>query len=144
MLAILASGDELVDVEQFDQVKAGRKIVSSNSYSLAAAVIEAGGVPVPLGTVRDDPAALKARLSSIDCDVLVTSGGVSVGAFDYTRPVLDELGLTPRFWRVKIRPGGPMAFGLLGAKPWFGLPGNPVSVLVTFEVFVRPALRRRA
>lgn len=141
-VAVLASGDELVALEQFDDVLAGSKIVSSNSYSIAAAVIEAGGEPIPLGVVKDDPAAIRARLTNMDCDLLITSGGVSVGAFDYTRPVLADLGLVSRFWRVRIRPGGPMGFGVLRGVPWLGLPGNPVSALVTFELFARPAIRR--
>jgi molybdopterin molybdotransferase len=141
-VAVLASGDELVDVDRFDEVLAGRKIVTSNSYSTAAAVLEAGGTPVPLGVVRDDPASLRDRLKDLSCDLLVTTGGVSVGAFDYTRPVLTELGLEPRFWRLKIRPGGPVGFGVLRGIPWLGLPGNPVSTLVTFELLARPAIRR--
>jgi molybdopterin molybdotransferase len=141
-VAVLASGDELVDVDHFDDVLAGRKIVTSNSYSLSAAVREAGGVPVSLGTVRDDPAMMRERLAGLDCDLLITTGGVSVGAFDFTRPVLAELGLVPRFWRVRIRPGGPVGFGVLRGVPWLGLPGNPVSALVTFELFARPAIRR--
>jgi molybdopterin molybdotransferase len=78
----------------------------------------------------------------VDCDLLITTGGVSVGAFDYTRPVLAELGLDARFWRVRIRPGAPVGFGLLGGVPWLGLPGNPVSTLVTFELLARPAIRK--
>ena len=74
--------------------------------------------------------------------MILTSGGVSVGTFDFTREVLRELGATMRFWRVKIRPGGPMGFGVLGNTPWLGLPGNPVSAMVTFELFARPAIRR--
>ncbi len=141
-VAILASGDELVDVDRFDEVLAGAKIVTSNSYSLEAAVREAGAEPVPLGTVGDDPVALRERLTGTDCDLLITTGGVSVGAFDYTRSVLAELGATMRFWRVRIRPGAPLGFGLLRGTPWLGLPGNPVSTLVTFELFARPAIRR--
>ncbi len=140
-VAVLASGDELVDVERFSEVTAGRKIVSSNSYSVTAAVVEAGAVPVSLGVVKDDPAELRSRLKDLDCDLLITTGGVSVGAFDFTRPVLAELGLVARFWRARIRPGGPVAFGLLRGIPWLGLPGNPVSTLVTFELFARPAIR---
>ncbi|HEX7939958.1 MAG TPA: gephyrin-like molybdotransferase Glp [Gemmatimonadaceae bacterium] len=141
-VAVLASGDELVDVERFDEVLAGKKIVTSNSHSVAAAVIEAGAAPVSLGTVSDDPAALRERLAGLACDLLITTGGVSVGAFDFTRPVLGELGLEQRFWRVRMRPGGPVGFGLLRGIPWLGLPGNPVSTLVTFELFARPAIRR--
>lgn len=143
-VAVLASGDELVDVDRFDDVLAGAKIVTSNSYALHAAIQEAGGIPVPLGVVGDDPVALRERLlaGGEDCDLLITSGGVSVGAFDYTRDVLSELGVTMRFWRVRMRPGAPVGFGMLRGTPWLGLPGNPVSSLVTFELFARPALRK--
>jgi molybdopterin molybdotransferase len=141
-VAVLASGDELVDVDRFDEVLGGVKIVSSNSYSLEAAVREAGAEPVSLGTVGDDPVALRERLARIDSDLLITTGGVSVGAFDFTRGVLAELGVEQRFWRVRMRPGAPVGFGLLRGTPWLGLPGNPVSTLVTFELFARPAIRR--
>lgn len=141
-VAILASGDELVDVDRFDEVKAGRRIVTSNSYSLIAAVADAGGVPVSLGHVGDDPAAIRERLSSADGDLLLTTGGVSVGEFDHTRSVLAELGAQHRFWRIRIRPGAPMGFGVYRDRPWLGLPGNPVSTLVTFELFARPAIRK--
>lgn len=141
-VAILASGDELVDVDEFDAVLAGERIVTSNSYSLDAAVREAGAEPVSLGTVGDDPAAIKLKLSDCRCDLLLTTGGVSVGEFDYTRSVVSELGATQRFWRVRIRPGAPVGYGLLKETPWLGLPGNPVSTLVTFELFARPAIRK--
>lgn len=143
-VAVLASGDELVDVDRFDEVLSGgsAKIVSSNSYSLDAAVRQTGATPVSLGTVGDDPVALRERLESCDCDFLLTTGGVSVGAFDFTRGVLAELGVTLRFWRVRIRPGAPVGFGMLRGTPWLGLPGNPVSTLVTFELFARPAIRK--
>jgi molybdopterin molybdotransferase len=141
-VAVLASGDELVDVDRFDEVLRGAKIVTSNSYTLDAAVRQAGAEPVSLGTVGDDPVALRERLTGCDCDLLLTTGGVSVGAFDFTRSVLAELGVTLRFWRVRIRPGAPVGFGLLHGTPWLGLPGNPVSTLVTFELFARPAIRK--
>jgi molybdopterin molybdotransferase len=141
-VAVLASGDELVEVHQFDEVMAGTRIVSSNSYTLEAAVRQAGGNPISLGLVGDDPVALKQRLEKCDCDLLITTGGVSVGAYDFTRQVLTELGLAPRFWRVRIRPGAPLGFGRLRGTPWLGLPGNPVSALVTFELFARPAIRK--
>jgi molybdopterin molybdotransferase len=141
-VAILTSGDELVDVDQFAEVLAGRRIVSSNGYTMEGAVREAGGLPIPLGIVGDDPAAIRARLEGLDCDLLLTTGGVSVGAFDFTRQVLEQLGARLSFWRVRIRPGAPIGFGMLGSTPWLGLPGNPVSAMVTFELFVRPALRR--
>ena len=141
-VAILTSGNELVDVDQFDEVLTGRRIINTNGYALAAAVQDAGGVPIPLGIASDDPAAIAERITGApDFDVLITSGGISVGAFDYTRDVVKRLGATLDFWRVRMRPGGPFGFGMLGTRPWFGLPGNPVSAMVTFEVFVRPALR---
>jgi molybdopterin molybdotransferase len=144
-VAVLSTGDELVDVDQFDEVLAGRRIVSSNSYTLRAAVTITGGEAIDLGICPDDRAALRASLeAALDakCDLLITSGGVSVGTFDFTREVLRELGATMRFWRVRIRPGGPLGFGLLGGVPWLGLPGNPVSAMVTFELFGRPAIRK--
>jgi molybdopterin molybdotransferase len=123
-------------------VLAGARIVSSNSYTLEAAVQRAGGIPVSLGVVGDDPVALRQRLENCECDLLLTTGGVSVGAYDFTRQVLADLGLALRFWRVRIRPGAPLGFGTLQGTPWLGLPGNPVSTLVTFELFARPAIRR--
>jgi molybdopterin molybdotransferase len=141
-VAILATGDELVPLEQFDAVRAGDRIVSSNSYSLEAAVLAAGGEPVPLGIAPDEPGALARCLRGAEgCDMVLTSGGVSVGDFDYTREVVSALGGELSLWRVKMRPGAPLGFGRLFGVPWLGLPGNPVSALVTFELFARPVLR---
>jgi molybdopterin molybdotransferase len=142
-VAVLASGDELVDVADFDAVRRGDRIVSSNSYTLRAAATAAGAEVVDLGIVGDDPAALRDRLAqSRGCDLLITSGGVSVGAFDHTKDVLRHLGAELRLWRVRIRPGAPVGFGSLHGMPWLGLPGNPVSALVTFQLFARPLIRR--
>lgn len=142
-VAILATGDELVDVDRFDEVRRGERIVTSNSYTLDAMVRRCGGVPVPLGLVRDDPDALRACLMAAPPhDLLLTSGGISMGAFDHIRRVLADLGATLDFWRVKIRPGAPLGFGRWRGVPWMGLPGNPVSTMVTCELFVRPALRK--
>ena len=144
-VAILATGDELVMLDGFDDVRARRRIVSSNSYSLEAAVRAAGGDPVPLGIAPDHPAELAKRLLAAEgCDLIVTSGGVSVGDFDYTRRVVSELGGTLSLWRVRMRPGAPLGFGRLFGVPWLGLPGNPVSALVTFELFGRPLVRALA
>jgi molybdopterin molybdotransferase len=141
-VAILATGDELVSVERFAEVRAGERIVSSNSYSLAAAVEAAGGEPVPLGIAPDEPGALARCLRGADgCDMVLTSGGVSVGDFDYTREVVAALGGELSLWRIRMRPGAPLGFGRLFGVPWLGLPGNPVSALVTFELFARPLLR---
>jgi len=142
-VGILGSGDELVDIDRFHEVLAGRKIISSNGYTLHALVRDAGGDPVNLGIAADDPASLRAHLErAAGCDLVLTSAGVSVGEFDYTREVIQSLGAEMKFWRVRMRPGAPLGFGLLGATPWIGLPGNPVSAMVTFELFVRPAVRR--
>jgi molybdopterin molybdotransferase len=144
-IAILSGGDELVEP---DGDVAGGRIVASNAYSLAAQSREAGADPVHLGIARDDPADLERLFrAGLASDVLVSSAGVSVGDRDYVRPVLEKLGCTLRFWGVKIKPGFPLCFGRFasGEGPLlFGLPGNPVSAMVTFEVFVRPALRRLA
>jgi molybdopterin molybdotransferase len=142
-VAILGSGDELVDLDRFDEALAGRKIVSSNSYSLHALVRSAGAEPVGMGIVPDDPAALRAALRAAAAyDLVVTTAGISVGAFDYTREVFASLGGDIKFWRVRMRPGAPLGFGVLEGTPWIGLPGNPVSAMVTFELFVRPVIRR--
>jgi molybdopterin molybdotransferase len=126
-------------------VLAGRRIVSSNSYSLEASVRAAGGEAIAVGIAPDDPAKLAAHLRAADgCDLILTSGGVSVGDFDYTRSVVAELGGSLSLWRVRMRPGAPIGFGRLFGVPWLGLPGNPVSALVTFELFGRPLLRTLA
>ncbi|NIN72547.1 MAG: molybdopterin molybdenumtransferase MoeA [Gemmatimonadetes bacterium] len=142
-VGILATGDELADFDELEEVHAGRRIMNSNSYALAAQVQEAGGEPVMLGIARDDPDSLRTRLeSAIGNEVLITSAGLAVGDHDYVKEVLDDLGLEFLFYRVQMRPGSPFTFGMLGAMPVFALPGNPVSAMVTFEVLVRPALRK--
>ncbi|HEY0155424.1 MAG TPA: gephyrin-like molybdotransferase Glp, partial [Longimicrobium sp.] len=146
VVAVLASGDELVPVEEFAEVQAGRRIVSSNSYSLAAALAEAGLEARVLGIAPDAPEGMREQLERArGCDALITTAGISVGEHDHVRRVMAELDTEVAFWRVRIRPGSAMAFGRVGALggiPWFGLPGNPVSTGVTFELFVRPALMR--
>jgi molybdopterin molybdotransferase len=142
-VAVLASGDELVDLDRFDEVRRGDRIVTSNSYTIGANVLAAGGEAVDLGIVRDDPASYAERMAGArDCDLLITSGGVSVGAFDFTKDVLKSLGAELHLWRVLMRPGAPLGFGTLHGMPWLGLPGNPVSAMVTFELFARPVIRR--
>ena len=144
-VAILASGDEIADVDRPEEILSGRKVGSSNTHTLAALVRRAGGVPVNLGIARDTPASMREHLErALDSDLLVTTAGVSVGEHEYLREVLRELGAEERFWRVRIRPGAPVGFGLLRQIPWIGLPGNPVSTMVTFELFVRPAIRLMA
>lgn len=137
-VAILSTGDELADLdERFSE----EKIINSNSYGIAAAVQEAGGIPFLLGIARDTPMALKEKISQgLNADVLVLSGGVSMGDYDFTKAVFRELGAEMNFWKLAIRPGQPLAFGKIQGKLAFGLPGNPVSSMVTFEQLVRPAL----
>jgi molybdopterin molybdotransferase len=147
-VAVLASGDELVPLEEFDEVRAGRRIVSTNSYALAAQLAESGMEARVLGIARDTPASLREHVArAAGCDALVTTAGISVGEHDHVMGALRAFDTEIRFWRVRIRPGSALAFGRVGAlggMPWFGLPGNPVSTLVTFELFVRPALLRMA
>ena len=148
VVAVLASGDELVELDRYDEVLAGRRIVSSNSYALAALLAESASEARILGIAADDPRSVREHLErAAGCDALITTAGISVGAHDYVRDVLLEMGLETRFWRVRMRPGSPFGFGAVGALggiPWFGLPGNPVSCMVTYELFVRPALLRMA
>ncbi len=137
-VAILSTGDELVELGE--PLAAGR-IVNSNSLSLAAAVREAGAEPVLLGIARDTVESLREKLGEgLAADALITSAGVSAGDRDLVRDVLAELGIEPRFWKVEIKPGRPTAYGLAAGTPVFSLPGNPVSTMITFEEFVRPAL----
>ncbi|MGH0032753.1 MAG: gephyrin-like molybdotransferase Glp [Myxococcota bacterium] len=143
-VAILSGGDELVEP---DGDVAGGRIVSSNSWSIAAQCRALGAVPVYLGIARDTPASIEARLrGGLAADVIVSSAGVSVGDRDFVRGVLEKLGCRLHFWGVRIKPGYPLAFGSLGDGPpgggplVFGLPGNPVSAMMTFEQFARPAL----
>jgi molybdopterin molybdotransferase len=142
-VAIISSGDELVDIDEFDEVKAARRIVSTNSYTLHALTRAAGAVPVDLGIAADTKASLRKKLeAAVDCDLIITSAGVSVGDLDHTRDVFADLGGKQRFWKVGMRPGAPLAFGMLKDIPWLGLSGNPVSAMVSFELFIRPALRK--
>jgi molybdopterin molybdotransferase len=144
-VAILGSGDEIVDVDQPEEILSGRKIASSNTHTLIALVRKAGAEPVNLGIARDTAESLRKHLEgALECDLLVTTAGISVGEHDFVRTVLDELGAQQRFWKLRMKPGAPVGFGMLGTIPWIGLPGNPVSTMVTFELFVRPAIRKMA
>jgi molybdopterin molybdotransferase len=139
-VAILSTGDELVPVE----VPLGpTNIHDSNGPALAAAVTEAGGTPLVLDPARDDADAIALRVAdgARAADILVVSGGVSVGPHDHVRGAIERDG-TLDFWRIAVQPGKPLAFGVVHGRPVVGLPGNPVSALVTFELFVRPMLRR--
>jgi molybdopterin molybdotransferase len=142
-VAFFGSGDEIADLDERDAILKGKKVASSNTYTLQAMIRWAGAEPINLGIAKDDPEDLRARIkAAFTSDLLVTTAGVSVGEHDLVRQVLDQLQLTPKFWRVEMRPGSPGGFGLIGSLPWIGLPGNPVSTMVTFELFVRPAIRK--
>lgn len=137
-VAILSTGDELVEP---GEIIGPGQITNSNAYSLAAAVQEVGGKPLLLGIARDTRDSLKAKIAEgLNADVLITSAGVSMGDRDLVCEMLAEAGVERQFWKVDIKPGRPTAFGIKKGKPVFSLPGNPVSTMVTFEEFVRPAL----
>jgi molybdopterin molybdotransferase len=139
-VAILSTGDELVEADQ--PVQPGQ-VVNTNAYVLAAAVAEAGGIPAPLPIARDTRDDIRtAFLEAARADAILSTGGVSVGDFDYVKDVMDEIGVTRSFWKVAQKPGKPLTFGTLAGRPYFGLPGNPVSSLVCFYLYARPALRR--
>jgi molybdopterin molybdotransferase len=137
-VAILSTGDELVDIET--EPMPG-KIVNSNSYSLAAQVSACGGVPQMSAIVRDKKEELVGAFTTARrADVILSSGGVSMGDYDFVKDVMGDIGNAMHFWQVAMRPGKPLAFGSIDGTPLFGLPGNPVSVMVSFEQFVRPYL----
>jgi molybdopterin molybdotransferase len=137
-VAILSTGDELV--EPGEEIGPGQ-IYNSNDYSIAAAVRELGGEPLLLGIAGDDHESLAGKINAgLEADALITTAGVSMGDRDLVCDVLLSLGVERRFWKVDIKPGRPTAFGLKNGKPVFSLPGNPVSSMITFDQFVRPAL----
>ena len=143
VVAFMGSGDEIADLDEKRAILSGRKIASSNSYTLLTLIRRAGGVPLDLGIAKDTKASLRRHLrKAARADLLVTTAGVSVGEHDLVRDVLAEMGCEMKLWRIRMRPGAPLGFGLLKRVPWIGLPGNPVSTMVTFELFVRPAIRR--
>ena len=143
-VGILASGDEIVDLDQAAAILAGAKTASSNSYTLDALIRLAGAVPVTLGIAADTGQSVREHLERgvADCDLIVSTAGVSVGEYDHLRPVLEEMGCEMAFAKVRMRPGSPTSFGIVRRVPWIGLPGNPVSTMVCFELFVRPAIRK--
>lgn len=141
LVAVLSTGDELVDID--GDVSQG-KIVSSNSYSLAAQIAECGASVLQVGIAKDTREDLREKFEAcMRADIVISSGGVSVGDYDFVKDVISSLGAID-FWRVAMRPGRPLAFGKLGSKFLFGLPGNPVSAMVSFEQFVRPAILKMA
>ncbi len=138
-VAILGTGDEVIDI---DQPLTPGKIRNSNSYLLEATVRSAGADPHRLGVAHDTVESLRAKFSeATNYDLILTSGGVSVGDFDLVKDIMQEQGQV-NFWRINMRPGKPVAFGHIGGVPLLGLPGNPVSTAITFELFGRPVLRK--
>jgi molybdopterin molybdotransferase len=141
-VAILSTGDELAEL---GTEPGPGQIPNTNTYSLLAQVVEAGGEGINLGVAPDRRDAIEERLRRAEAaDVIVSSAGVSVGELDLVREALMHAGAELHLWKVSMRPGKPITFGSLGGRPVFGLPGNPVSAMVTFELFVRPALLRMA
>jgi len=145
-VGILSTGDEIADL---GTPLGPGQIRNSNSYSLMAQVTEAGGEAVLLGVARDSLESIETRLGwGLGCDLLISSAGVSVGDHDFVKAALEQLGAEQHLWLVDMRPGKPIAFATIptarGSLPVFALPGNPVSAMVTFELFVRPALLRMA
>lgn len=138
VVAILSTGDELVEL---GQTPGPGEIINSNTLSLSSSVLEAGCIPRIIGIARDTRESHLEKLrEGLKADVLITSAGVSAGDCDLVRDILEELGAKQKFWKVGIKPGGPTAFAMYGSTPVFSLPGNPVSTMITFEEFVRPAL----
>ncbi len=138
LIAILATGDELVDV---DENPSPWQIISSNSYALAAQILDCGAIPLQIGIAKDTRDDLTAKLNAaMRADLIVSSGGVSVGDYDLVKDIMKEVGNRMQFWQVAMRPGKPLAFGAMNGIPLFGLPGNPVSSMVSFEQFVRPSI----
>lgn len=137
-VSILTTGDELVDL---GEELAPGKVRNINSYSLYAEVLDHGAVPLALGTAKDNQAAIKEKLMmACSSDILLVSAGVSAGDYDYVKSVLIDLEMKERFWKVAVKPGKPVLFGIIGNTLVFGLPGNPVSSIVAFRQFVLPAI----
>ncbi len=136
-IAILATGDELVTI---DQPLPQGKIYNSNSFSIAGQVLRYGGIPLVLGIARDQVDEIEGKIQeALSADMLITSGGVSLGDYDLVKDVLAKQGQVS-FWTVRMKPGKPLAFGMIRGVPHLGLPGNPVSSMITFELFARPAI----
>ena len=139
-VAILSTGDEIIEL---DGHPTGPCIYNSNGYMLAAQIRSAGGIPCYLGVAKDDEKDLMEKFDwALKCDIVVSSGGVSVGDYDLVKATLEKMGNEMAFWKVAMKPGKPLAFGKIGEVPIFGLPGNPVSSFVSFEQFARPAIKK--
>jgi molybdopterin molybdotransferase len=140
VVSILSTGDEVLEL---DETPEGPQIFNSNGHMLAAQIKSAGGIPIYLGIAKDTEKALMEKFEwALKADIVVSSGGVSVGDYDLVKASLKKMGQDMLFWKVAMKPGKPLAFGHIDKIPIFGLPGNPVSSFVSFEQFVRPSLRK--
>lgn len=140
LVAVLSTGNELVDI---DEDSSPWSIVNSNSYSIAAQVMDLGAVTMQMGIAKDEREDLVAKFqAALRADVVISSGGVSVGDYDLVKDIMKEVGSKMQFWQVAMRPGRPLVYGTTGNIHLFGLPGNPVSSMISFEQFIRPALLR--
>ena len=141
-VAILSTGDELVELGETPE---NGKIINSNAHLLAACLRQDGFIPILLGIAKDQPGELQACLrKGLDSDMLITTGGVSVGDRDLVQPTLLEIGFKKLFWQVATKPGKPTLFGTIDGRPVFGLPGNPAASAATYQLYARPALRMLA
>ncbi|MFQ5952883.1 MAG: gephyrin-like molybdotransferase Glp [Candidatus Omnitrophota bacterium] len=137
-VAVLATGDEVIDI---DEKLIPGKIRNSNTYTLCSQVLKVGGIPKNLGIAKDEIEEIKKKIKKgLDCDLILTSGGVSVGDHDLVKSVLSDMGTDIKFWEVAIKPGKPLTFGMINGIPVSGLPGNPVSSMISFEIFIKPAI----
>lgn len=138
LIAVLATGDELVDI---DEPLSPWKIINSNTYSIAALAMDSGARVMQMGIARDRREDLLEKFkAAMRADIIISTGGVSVGDYDLVKDIMQEMGSNMKFWKVAMRPGRPLAYGMAGIIPLFGLPGNPVSAMISFEQFVRPAI----
>jgi len=140
-IAVIPTGDEIVD---FHEHPANGKIRNSNGFSLSALIQHVGGVPLIFPVARDDQAQLKkvVEQAAAVANLVITTGGVSMGDYDFVRNVLNEVSGGIRFWKVKMKPGRPLVYGSVHGTSLVGLPGNPVSVMISFEQFVRPMIKK--
>ena len=141
IVAILATGDELIGIDE--KLEKG-KIRNSNEYSLIAMIKNVGGIPLSLGVIEDDKEVLKERMifAMNNADIIISSGGASAGDFDFIEDVLGEIGADIKFTRISLKPGKPVTFATSKEKLFFGLPGNPLSLITTFEAFVNPCIKK--
>jgi molybdopterin molybdotransferase len=140
VVSILSTGDEILELDETPQ---GPQIFNSNGHMLAAQIKSSGAIPIYLGIAKDTEKDLMEKFEwALQADIVVSSGGVSVGDYDLVKSSLQKMGQDMLFWKVAMKPGKPLAFGRIGETPIFGLPGNPVSSFVSFEQFVRPSLRK--